>query len=58
MPGTIVNMASVCSSLKGVPVRCAYGASKAAVIGLSKSIAVDYVKENIRCNTICPGEVT
>jgi 2-keto-3-deoxy-L-fuconate dehydrogenase len=55
--GSIVNIASVASSIAGVPVRCAYGASKAAVIGLTKSVAADYVKQGIRCNTICPGTV-
>lgn len=55
--GSIINMASVASSVIGVPNRFAYGASKAAVIGLSKSIAVDYVTRGIRCNVICPGTV-
>jgi 2-keto-3-deoxy-L-fuconate dehydrogenase len=50
-------MASMCSSLKGFANRFAYGASKAAVIGLTKSIAVDYVARGIRCNCICPGTV-
>jgi 2-keto-3-deoxy-L-fuconate dehydrogenase len=55
--GSIINMASMCSSLKGFQNRFAYGASKAAVIGLTKSVAVDYVARGIRCNCICPGTV-
>ena len=55
--GSIINIASVASSLKGVPNRFAYGASKAAIIGLTKSIAADFVKQNIRCNAIAPGTV-
>jgi len=55
--GAIVNVASVASSIKGVPNRCAYGASKAAVIGLTKSVAIDFVAKGVRCNAICPGTV-
>jgi len=55
--GSIVNMASVASSIKGVPNRFAYSATKAAVIGLTKSIAADFVGQGVRCNAICPGTV-
>lgn len=55
--GAIVNMASVASSVKGVPNRFAYTVSKAAVVGLTKSVAADYVARGIRCNCICPGTV-
>ena len=55
--GSIINMSSVASSLKGVPNRFAYCASKAAVIGMTKAIAADYVTQGIRCNAICPGTV-
>ena len=55
--GSIINMSSVASSVKGVPNRFAYSASKAAVIGLTRSVAADYVKQGIRCNAICPGTV-
>ena len=55
--GSIINISSIASSLKGLPNRFVYGASKAAIIGLTKSIAADFVKQNIRCNSIAPGTV-
>jgi 2-keto-3-deoxy-L-fuconate dehydrogenase len=55
--GSIINMSSVASSVKGVPNRCVYGASKAAVIGLTKAVAADFVTQGVRCNAICPGTV-
>jgi 2-keto-3-deoxy-L-fuconate dehydrogenase len=55
--GSIINIASVCSSLKGLPNRFIYGTSKAAVVGLTKSVAADYVARGIRCNAIAPGTV-
>lgn len=55
--GAIVNMSSVASSVKGVPNRFVYGATKAAVIGLTKALAADFVGKGIRCNAICPGTV-
>ncbi|MFC5585354.1 SDR family oxidoreductase [Nitratireductor kimnyeongensis] len=55
--GSIINMASVVSSVKGAPKRCVYGLTKAAVIGLTKSVAADYVGDGIRCNAVCPGTV-
>jgi 2-keto-3-deoxy-L-fuconate dehydrogenase len=55
--GSIINVASVAGSLKGIPSRCIYGASKAAVIGLTKSVAADFVTRGIRCNSLCPGTV-
>ncbi len=55
--GSIINMASVCSSIKGLPNRCVYGTTKAAVIGLTKSVAADFVSKGIRCNAIAPGTV-
>ena len=54
---SIINMASTASSIKGVPDRCVYGATKAAIIGLTKSVAADFVTQGIRCNAICPGTV-
>ncbi len=55
--GSIINMASVAGSVIGVPNRFAYGASKAAVVGLTKAVAADFVQQGIRCNAICPGTV-
>ncbi|WP_431125005.1 SDR family oxidoreductase [Variovorax paradoxus] len=55
--GSIINMASVCSSMKGLPNRFVYGTTKAAVLGLTKSVAADFVTRGIRCNAVCPGTV-
>jgi 2-keto-3-deoxy-L-fuconate dehydrogenase len=55
--GSIINMASIVSSLKGAPNRFCYGTTKAAVIGLTKSVAADFVSRGVRCNAICPGTV-
>jgi len=55
--GSIINMASVASSLRGLPNRLAYGTTKAAVLGFTKAIAADYVRQGIRCNAVCPGTV-
>ena len=54
---SVLNMASVASSIKGLPNRAVYGASKAAVIGLTKSVAADFVRQGLRCNALCPGTV-
>lgn len=55
--GSIVNISSVAGSIKGVPNRCVYGTTKAAIIGLTKSVATDFIAAGIRCNAICPGTV-
>lgn len=55
--GSIVNVASAVSSIRGVPNRYVYGATKAAIIGLTKAVAADFIKKGIRCNAICPGTI-
>src|ERR1700726_2784694 len=55
--GSIVNISSAVSSIRGVPARYAYGATKAAVIGLTKAVAADFIKQGIRCNAVCPGTI-
>ena len=55
--GSIINMASVASSIKGAPNRCLYGSTKAAILGLTRAVASDYVSKGIRCNALCPGTI-
>ena len=55
--GSIINMSSACSSIIGAPNRFIYGTTKAAVLGLTKSVAIDYITQGIRCNAVCPGTV-
>ena len=55
--GSIINMSSIVSSIRGLPNRFVYGATKAAVVGLTKAVAADYVTQGIRCNAVCPGTV-
>jgi 2-keto-3-deoxy-L-fuconate dehydrogenase len=55
--GSIVNISSAVSSIRGVPNRYAYGATKAAVIGLTKAVAADFIKQGVRCNAVCPGTI-
>ncbi|KAG0713794.1 3-hydroxybutyrate dehydrogenase type 2 [Chionoecetes opilio] len=55
--GSVINMSSVASSLRGIERRCAYGATKAAVIGLTKGVAMDHIRQGVRCNAVCPSPV-